>query len=372
LVFPLLILSLLAAICGGWIRIGWNFPIPVIAAQHGALMVNGFLASLIFLERSVTFKSRWMLLLPFLHASGIVAFAFHLPMVAQIIFVTGSLGFLMMCIYFIYQFKQSYYLIFLIGALCLLKANITLLQTQLYPAAVNWWIGFLLFTIVAERLELSRFLALTAFKRNLLWVCLALILVAMLLPFDSNGYLFLAGAIAMTSLWLLKYDMAKHAIKIKGQHRYSGLLLITGYVWLLVMSILLIFQKKMVLGYDAVLHSFFIGFVFSMIFSHAVIILPAVTKLPVKLYRPVLYVWFILLQASLAVRIVADIIQDTACRKIAGMANGICILVFFGSIAVIMRSELSKKRTSGTTVNLNRKRIGFNMINMAGRLSFKK
>src|SRR5215218_1473649 len=112
LMFPLIILSLLAAIFGGWIRIGWNFPVPVIAAQHGALMVNGFLASLIFLERAVTFRSKWVLLLPLVNASGIVAFFLNSPQVAQFTFLIGSMGFLVMCIYFIYRFKQSYYFIF--------------------------------------------------------------------------------------------------------------------------------------------------------------------------------------------------------------------------------------------------------------------
>lgn len=65
----------------------------------------------------------------------------------------------------------------------------------------------------------------------------------------------------------------------------------------------------------------FTGFIFSMIFSHAVIILPAITKLTVKLYRPFLYVWFGLLQLSLIIRIVADLFEDVLCRKIGGFAK---------------------------------------------------
>ena len=358
LVFPFIILSLLAAIWGGWIRIGWNFPVSTIAAQHGALMVNGFLASVIFLERAVTFKSKWILLLPLVNASGIIAFALDLLQVAQILFITGSMGFLVMCIYFIIRFKDSHYTIFLMGAFCLLTANIILLRTNFYPGAVTWWMGFLLFTIVAERLELSRFLALGIFKRSLLWVCVAFVLVALVWPFQLKGNIVLAIAIAMTALWLLKYDMARHSIKVKGQHRYSGLLLVTGYVWLLIMSLLLPFQDKLVFGYDAVLHSFFIGFIFSMIFSHAVIILPAVIKLPVKIYRPFLYVWFFLLQASLMLRVVADIMEEIACRKIAGLINGVCIVMFFVSIVTILRSELRKKVRLNATVRSGNEKGG--------------
>lgn len=354
LVFPFIILSLLAAIWSGWIRIGWNFPIANVATQHGALMVNSFLASLIFLERSVSFRNRWVLLLPFINALSIVAFAFNLPAIAQLVFIVCSCGFIAMCSYFIYTYKEAYYFIFLAGAICLLAGNIIWYRTNSFPSSVIWWMGFLLFTIVAERLELSRFLKLTSFKRNLLWACLVLFLVAISLPFHLQGNILMAISIAMISLWLLKYDMARHSIKVKGQHRYSGLLLIAGYAWLLIMAVLLLFQNSFAFGYDAVLHSFFIGFIFSMIFSHAVIILPAVTKLSVKLCRPFLYVWFVLLQISLVIRIVADILEDVPCRRIGGMVNGICILLFFISIVVIMKLELNKRKQSEPTAILNK------------------
>lgn len=348
LVFPLMIFSLLLAVWSGWLRIGWNFPVTNVAAQHGALMVNSFLASLIFLERAVTFRNKWVLLLPFINAASTLAFIFNLPTAAQLMFIAGSSGFVIMCSYFICRYKETYYIIFLAGAICLLVGNIILFKTNFFPNAVTWWIGFLLITIVAERLELSRFLALSNFKRSLLWICILLVIFALAWPFHLYGNIFLSVAIAATALWLLKFDMAKHSIKVKGQHRYSGLLLIVGYAWLLVMAGFLILQNRLAFRYDAVLHSFFIGFVFSMIFSHAVIVLPAVTGLVVKVYRPILYLWFVLLQASLIVRIVSDVVVDVLCRKIAGMANGLSILLFFVSMAVIMRNEIQKRKLTAT------------------------
>jgi hypothetical protein len=350
LIFPFILFSLLTAIWTGWIRIGWEFPVDRLAGQHGSLMVDGFLASLIFLERAVAFRSRWILLLPFVNASSIIAFALGSPSIAQLLFVIGSSGFVVMCLYFVYRFKELYYFIFLAGALCLLTGNIILHETASYPASVNWWIGFLLFTIVAERLELSRFLKLSRIKIGMLWTCIAAVLFTLVWPFHDSGAILLAVSIGLVGLWLLKYDMARHSVKVKGQHRYSGLLLLIGYAWLLVMSVLLLLQKRIPFGYDAVLHSFFIGFIFSMIFSHAVIILPAVTKLSVKLYRPVLYVWFALLQVSLLVRIIADVVGDVTCRKIGGMLNGVSILLFFVSIAAIMIIEIRKKNRQAASV----------------------
>jgi hypothetical protein len=252
---------------------------------------------------------------------------------------------MVMCGLFIYKHKELYYYVFFAGAFCLLTGNIVLFKTELYPAAIIWWMQFLLFTIVAERLELSRFLPLSPSRRVLLMAILSAVLVTAFVPFHFHGNIAFAITLSATALWLLKYDMAFKSIKTKGQHRYSGSLLITGYIWLIITSVLLILENRFSFGYDAVLHSFFIGFVFSMIFSHAPIILPAVAKLPIKIYRPFLYLWFIVLQLSLILRIIADLTEQTQLRKWAGMINGIAILLFFVTIIFIVRQELLKRKT---------------------------
>lgn len=344
LVLPFILLTLIIAIWSGWIRIGINLPVTAVAAQHGSLMINGFLASLIFLERAVTFKNKWILLLPFINATSLFAVAAGWLQTAHLINIACSFGFMLMCALFIYKYKELYYYVFFAGAFCLLTGNILLFRTELYAAATIWWMQFLLFTIVAERLELSRFLPLPSSKRVLLMVILSVVLLTAFIPFHLQGNIAFAFALSATALWLMKYDMAFKSIKTKGQHRYSGSLLITGYVWLIITSVLLVIEKTLSFGYDAVLHSFFIGFVFSMIFSHAPIILPAVAKLPIKIYRPVLYTGFFVLQLSLIARIIADITEQIELRKWAGMINGIAILLFFVTIAFIVRQELSKRK----------------------------
>jgi hypothetical protein len=91
------------------------------------------------------------------------------------------------------------------------------------------------------------------------------------------------------------------------------------------------------------LHSFFIGFVISMIFSHAPIILHAVSKLPAKPYRPGLYGLFIAMQTSLIARVAADVLVLPALRKWSGMINGITLLLFFITIATLVKTELNKR-----------------------------
>ena len=55
------------------------------------------------------------------------------------------------------------------------------------------------------------------------------------------------------------------------------------------------------LRYDAVLHCFFVGFVFSMIFGHAPVIFPAVLSVQ-PVFERRFYVHVLLLHAALALR----------------------------------------------------------------------
>lgn len=212
-ILPLVLLSLLAAIWGGWIRIGWGLPADEATAHHGALMVCSFLSTVIFLERAVTFKSRWVLALPLLNGLSSVWFCLHFPFVAQAFLLVASLGFCAMCLYFIYKYGELYYYLFFAAAFCLTTGNGLLLQTHFYATAVPWWMGFFLFTIVAERLELSRFLPLMNWQRSLLLFCLLVAFVGLLIPFHLYGNVTFAAGLMFTSAWLLRFDMAMKSIK---------------------------------------------------------------------------------------------------------------------------------------------------------------
>jgi hypothetical protein len=57
--------------------------------------------------------------------------------------------------------------------------------------------------------------------------------------------------------------------------------------------------------YIPAIHTFFLGFVFSMIFAHGPIILPGVLGISIKPYHPLLYVWLFFLHASWTIRLVS-------------------------------------------------------------------
>jgi len=94
----------------------------------------------------------------------------------------------------------------------------------------------------------------------------------------------------------------------------------TGYGWLAVAGGLWVGFGRMADGraHDAMLHAVFLGFVISMIFAHAPVIVPAVLgrSLP---FRPVLYIPLALLHTSLVVRLVGgDAVGNRIVLKGAG------------------------------------------------------
>src|SRR6185437_421408 len=120
-----------------------------------------------------------------------------------------------------------------------------------------------------------------------------------------------AGLIAL-ALWLARYDIARRTIRGRGVTRFMAAALLTGYAWLAVAGGLWAGLGQMSGGgaYDAELHAIFLGFVMSMIFAHAPVIVPSVLGRPLP-FRPALYAPLVLLHASLMLRLAGDWAGDT-------------------------------------------------------------
>jgi hypothetical protein len=144
--------------------------------------------------------------------------------------------------------------------------------------------------------------------------------------------------------------MTRYAVKHQGQHRYIALWLMTGYAWLTITAVWLLFWPDTPYAYDASLHSFFLGFVFSMIFGHVPIIFPGIFKINISLYHPLLFMVFILFQFSLALRIAGDALLHSELRKWGAMSNGISILLFFVVNAIIIIIRLHQKEKKYVSV----------------------
>jgi hypothetical protein len=225
------------------------------------------------------------MLVPFLSGISLVFFMLGMDVWAFSALALGSLGQSMMMYYFLVRYKEMYLGVMLAGSVCWLIGNMMWLVWGLYPLAAPWWIAFLLLVITGERLELTRFLPITQRSKQFLLVALGIFLGGIIIPFHGYGRYLAAVGLIIIGIWLLKYDMATKSVKRDGQHKFSALLLLMGYAWLIISGSMMLTGDIYGFIYDAVLHSFFIGFVFSMIFAHGPVILPGVLGISIKPYH---------------------------------------------------------------------------------------
>jgi hypothetical protein len=289
---PLLVLgfaSLALGVAGGLVRLGAQIPAPAGAiVLHGPLMVSGFLGTVIGLERAVALGRPWAYGAPLASGLGglclVFGYAtagFALLALAAALLVAASLAVL--------SRQPSLEMATLAaGAAAWLAGNLSLYAGS---PAVPWWIAFFALTIGGERLELSRYLKRGPLARDAFIVLAASLLAAPLLPWA------LGIVLVLLALWLFVYDLARVTVRQRALPRYIAWCLLAGYAWLAAGGVLLALEA----AYDAALHAIFVGFVFSMVFGHAPVILPAVLRVKLP-YHPVLYAPLVLLHASLLVR----------------------------------------------------------------------
>lgn len=335
-IFPLALLSLLLGITAGWQRIGWDLPAANLAGDHGALMTGSFAGTLICLERSIMCTNKWWKLLPVINGLSIILFLLHFPQLAYIFLIAGSTG--LLALRFIYYKKSPTltHLILIMGAFAWLTGNLILFNQHSYPSAVKWWMLFLLWTILSERLGLNQLPSASAHKKIPLYFIIIINVAGVLLPFHWYGNELFAISLAGLSAWLLAFDRGFHAVKKPGQQRYTGLWLMMGYIWLMITAAWLLFRPDAPYAYDGALHSFFVGFMLSMVFCHIPVIFPVIFRINISLYHPVLFILMALFHLSLALRIGGDALLHHESRKWGAMINGIIIILFFVFTAMII------------------------------------
>jgi hypothetical protein len=291
---PLLFLgfvSLVFGVDGGLARLTAGLAAPGGAiALHGALMVSAFLGTLISLERAAALDRLWAYAAPFLAGmAGLAVLSRQYP--AGFALLVAAAAVFVVCSAVIVRKQVSLETgTLLAGAAAWLAGNAVLYAAG-QPA--GWWIAFFVLTIGAERLELSRYLKRGAFSRASFIALAAGVLISALdLSLRLQG-----GVLVLFSAWLLRYDIARFTVRQSGLPRFVAVCLLAGYFWLAVAGLIFVLRGP----WDAALHALFLGFVFSMIFGHAPVILPAVLGIRFP-YSAALYAPLALLHGSLAVR----------------------------------------------------------------------
>ncbi|EEG09765.1 conserved hypothetical protein [Pseudogulbenkiania ferrooxidans 2002] len=342
---------LAAALLGGLARVGMMLPaLPAEAPLfHGPLMVSGVFGALISLERAVALRRRWALLAPLCaFCSGGLLLLGGPWWLAAAGFALASAG-LLAASFVIWRIQPADFTRLLaVAALLWLVGNLAWLAGWPVWDVVGWWQGFLLLTIVAERLELSRLLRRPPHAAPLLNGLLILWLLGMLantLTPRLPGLPLVGLSLVGMAAWLARYDLARRTVRQQGLPRYIAASLLAGYVWLAVSGLLLLGGQVLQPGpgYDAVLHTLFVGFVFSMVFGHAPVILPALTGWRVP-YRPLLYLPLALLHGSLLLRLAGDLLGRFEWRQAGSLLNGITLLLFLALMIGLVRLGKTAKR----------------------------
>ena len=349
-------LVLLAALWGGVARLGWDLPVPneELPSLHGPLMVVGFLGTLIGLERAVALARIWPYGAPLFAGLGALSALAGLPIsVGASLAVTGSF---LLTLVFISLYRQSpgaHFVVMGLGSVAWLVGNCLWLAGSPLYLAVVWWTGFLVLMIAGERLQLSRVMQRSRRVLLIFHLSTAMALAGLIVAlFEFQAGVRVAGiAWLMLGLWLLRYDIAWRTLQEANLPRYMAICLLSGYVWLCVGGLLwLVFNRfsSAGLSYDAMLHSIFLGFVFSMIFAHAPVIFPSITGVALP-FRQLFYAHLVLLHLSLLLRVGGDVALWIPARRWGGLLNILAVMVFVinNMSAAKMATALSVKGREG-------------------------
>lgn len=344
LITRLLMLTLGAGVLLGlWAalqRLGWSMPTisaPLVGI-HGSLMI-AVMGALVSLERATALaaldrRHSWAYLAPVATALGAVTLIITgaTPLALGLI-TLGSGGMALIFVVILRRHLALYTLTMALAAACWLVGNALWLSGQPVYALVHLWIGFLVLTIVGERLELSRVRRLTRRSQQLFAGAVLLFLIGLVtsvFTLDAGARVTGLGEVAL-ALWLLRYDIARRTVRGTGVTRYIAACLLIGYGWLAVGGALGIAFGATYAGfnYDAFLHAILLGFVMSMVFGHAPIIIPALTGKTIPFARG-FYLPLATLHVMLLVRVLSDLAAWNMGRMVGGLFNVIAVLLFLG------------------------------------------
>jgi hypothetical protein len=149
-----------------------------------------------------------------------------------------------------------------------------------------------------------------------------------------------------SATWLLRHDIALRTVRIAGQPRFSAVAILFGHLWLGVAGALLLIAPPgtTAFSYDAAVHAITIGFVLSMIFGHAPIILPAVTGLRLR-HNRLAYLSLALLHVSIVARVAGDVFGQLDLRVASGIVTALAIIGYAATLLwTVLTSRLHASR----------------------------
>lgn len=294
--------TLLAGIVGGLLRAGVAWPMALAqpgpwlgpaATHHAALMICGFLGTVIGIERAVALRHAFAFLAPAASAGGAVCLLASEPGPARALFVLAALVFVVVNLLLVRRQPAAHTGLLAAAALAWLLANLAFAADLGGPAVLAGWFTFLVLTIAAERLEMTRLMrrrpgALASFFAIVAALAAG---AAASLPWPAAGGVLFGTALAALALWLLGFDIARRTVRAGGLSRYMAVCLLGGYAWLAAGGAAWVAMSMpapagtaadVAALRDLALHALGLGFVISMVMGHAPVILPALARIKVQ------------------------------------------------------------------------------------------
>lgn len=345
--------ALLAGLTGALVLLG----IPLggtagrLAGLHGELMTLGFLGTVIALERAVALARPWGWLAPLAAGLGAAVLVLGLSTVlAGWLIVVGATAYVAIYAAFLRVDHARHTVVQALGAIAWLVAALQLVAGRSTASVVAWLAAFLVLTVCGERLELSRMLAPSERARRTFVVAGVLFgggVVVTLVAEDLGIRLAGVGLLALAA-WLSRYDLARRTIHMRGVTRFMAASLLAGYAWLAVAGAcwLAVGAAPTLAQRDVMLHALFLGFVISMVFGHAPVILPAVLRVELP-YHSRFYAHLGLLHVGLLIRVIAgDLLASYAAWQLGGVLGVVAILLFIvSSAAAVAGARLGRAVT---------------------------
>lgn len=325
--------SLIVGVLGGLGRLGWQVPELAhrAAGQHGPLMIAAFFGTVISLERAVALGNRFVYVAPLASATGGLSLIYGNTPLAMTGLALGAVVFIIASLQVLQKLFAMFTVTLKIGADCWLIGTLVWWSTGSLWLATPWWISFLVITIAGERLELTRFLPTPPIAKGLFGVAIGLILLgaSIAMAVESIGLKIFSAGLLGLAVWLIRFDIARHNLRQNGITGYMAACLLSGHVWLGVAGLLGLTGGFSVgdAWRDGTLHAVSVGFVFAMVFGHALVIFPALAKIRVS-YHPLFYVPLGLLHVSMLVRLGGSLGDNFSARHWGGWLNAAALIVF--------------------------------------------
>jgi len=335
----LVAVALLAGLMGGLLRVGVVVPATAgavwlgqAALAHAALMICAFLGTVIGLERAVAVKLPAAFVAPLASSLGGVCLLLGQAGPGAWLMVAGSVVFAGVNIVVVRRQWAAHTLLLLVSAGAWLAGNLLFALGQGSAAVLPWWFAFLVMTIAAERLEMTRLMRRRAAAPWLLLAVLAAMLLGAAVSAVSarlGGALY-GASLVLLALWLVTFDIARRTVFAQGLSRYMAVCLLGGYGWLAMAGAAWAATALGLPLRDVALHALGLGFIFSMMMGHAPVILPAVARIKLQ-FGNYFYVPLAALHLSLLVRLGWGA-ADLSHRAVGAALNAAAIALFAATV----------------------------------------